>query len=141
MTREGLAAMLGEQTTACGPARDALLSGGTFVLWDGLVPAGEVTRIYRARLRITQKRGQQTQALAATVNILDQAEEALLRIGRVDAADASWTFMLFLNATTTEVLACTGVAQAKPTTNPASSRSSIDPASGDTGATGPLNLR
>ncbi|MBE1602931.1 Response regulator receiver domain-containing protein [Streptomyces sp. 1222.2] len=49
------------------------------------------------------------------------------RIGRIDAADASWTFMLFLNATTTAVMACTGVARARPTTNPASSRSGIDP--------------
>ncbi|MFD8062797.1 hypothetical protein ACFXA0_35025 [Streptomyces cyaneofuscatus] len=123
MTREDLAAMLGGQTTACGPARDALRSGGAFVIWDGLVPANQVTHTYRARLRITQKRGQQTQALAATVNILDQAGDALLRIGRIDAADTSWTFMLFLNATTTAVIACTAVARP----NPASSRSSIDP--------------
>lgn len=127
MTREDLAAMLGGQTTACGPARDALLSGGAFVIWDGLVPANQVMHTYRTRLRITQKRGQQTQALAATVNILDQAGDVLLRIGRIDAADASWTFMLFLNATTTAVMACTGVARARPTTNPASSRSGIDP--------------
>ncbi|MFC9652111.1 hypothetical protein [Streptomyces sp. NPDC056937] len=98
-----------------------------FAIWDGLVPANQVMHTYRTRLRITQKRGQQTQALAATVNILDQAGDVLLRIGRIDAADASWTFMLFLNATTTAVMACTGVAWAKPTTNPASSRCGIDP--------------
>nr|WSW66160.1 hypothetical protein OG461_08135 [Streptomyces sp. NBC_00995] len=141
MTREDLAALLGEQTTACGPARDALLSAGAFVIWDGLVPAKQVTHIYRARLRITEKRGQQTQALAATVDILDRAGDALLRIGRIDAADASWTFMLFLNATTTAVMACTGVARARPTTHPASGRSGADPQPCDRGPAGPLGLR
>ncbi|MFI6984292.1 hypothetical protein ACIBSV_37675 [Embleya sp. NPDC050154] len=38
------------------------------------------------------------------------------RIGQIDAKDSSWTFTLFLNATATEVLACTGVARsASPT--------------------------
>ncbi|MGW6917354.1 hypothetical protein ACWGB8_26510 [Kitasatospora sp. NPDC054939] len=101
--------MLAEQTPACDPARDALLTGGTFVVWDGLVPANQVAATYRARLRITQKRGQPTLALAKTVEILRSAGDELLRIGRVDTADRTWTFMLFLNATATTVLACTGV--------------------------------
>ncbi|MFD8935761.1 hypothetical protein ACFV0R_10925, partial [Streptomyces sp. NPDC059578] len=57
MTRDDLAGMLGEQTTACGPAREALIAGGTFVVWDNPVPAAQLAGIYRARLRITQKRG------------------------------------------------------------------------------------
>ncbi len=109
MTRDRLAEMLGEQTTACGPARDALLAGGIFVVWDGLVPADRLAHIYRTRLRITRKRGQPTLALAATVDLLSHAAQEPLRIGRVDAADTPWTFMLFLNATATAVLTCTGV--------------------------------
>ncbi|MET9774582.1 hypothetical protein ABZ023_09950 [Streptomyces sp. NPDC006367] len=111
MTRDELAGMLGERTTACGPARDALTAGGTFVVWDGLVPAGHLAHIYRTRLRVTQKRGRPTLALADTVDILSRAGEEPLRIGRIDAADRSWTFMLFLDATATAVLACTGVAR------------------------------
>ncbi|MFI0976030.1 hypothetical protein ACH4SP_03265 [Streptomyces sp. NPDC021093] len=111
MTRDDLAGMLGEQTTACGPARDALMAGGDFVVWDGPVPAGQLARTYRMRLRRTQRRGQPTLALAATVDRLLEAEEELLRIGQIVAADSSWTFMLFLNAAATEVLACTGVAR------------------------------
>jgi hypothetical protein len=110
MTRTGLAAMLSEQTAACGPARCALLAGGAFVVWDGLVPANRLAQTYRTRLRITQKRGQPTLALATTVDILEHAGEDPLRIGRIDTTDTSWTFMLFLNAAATEVLACTGVA-------------------------------
>jgi hypothetical protein len=119
VTRDELAEMLGERTTACGPARDALTAGGAFVVWDGLVPAGRLAHIYRTRLRITQKRGQPTLALAATVDILSRAAEEPLRVGRIDAADTSWTFMLFLDATATAVLACTGVARGKPLAEPA----------------------
>ncbi|MEV8023023.1 hypothetical protein AB0O76_43395 [Streptomyces sp. NPDC086554] len=76
-------------------------------------------RHYRTRLRITQKRGQPTLALAATVDILSHAAEEPLCIGRIDAADTSWTFMLFLNAAATAVLACTGVARCESPAEPA----------------------
>ncbi|MET9324645.1 hypothetical protein ABZX75_31480 [Streptomyces sp. NPDC003038] len=39
MTRDDLCEMLAEQTPACGPAREALLSGGAFDVWEGLVRA------------------------------------------------------------------------------------------------------
>ncbi|MFH8350436.1 hypothetical protein [Streptomyces sp. NPDC018045] len=114
MTRDEFAGMLGEQTTACGPARDALIAGGTFIVWDGLVPADRLAHTYWTRLRITQKRGQPTLALAATVGLLSHAAQEPLRLGRIDAADTPWTFMLFLNATATAGLACTGVARSQP---------------------------
>ncbi|MDX3588930.1 hypothetical protein [Streptomyces europaeiscabiei] len=120
MIRDDLTELLSEQTTACGPARDALIAGGTFVVWDGLVPANELAGIYRARLRRTQRRGQPTLALSATVDILFQAAEEPIRIGRIDTTDASWTFMLFLNATATAVLACTGVARNTSSAEPGS---------------------
>ncbi|MEV7189641.1 hypothetical protein [Kitasatospora sp. NPDC093102] len=117
MTSDDLAAMLAEQTPACGPARDALLTGGTFVVWDGLVPANQLFHTYRTRLRLTQKRGQPTLALAETVEILKGTGDELLRIGRIDTADRTWTFMLFLNATATTVLACTGVCATRDKTD------------------------
>ncbi|GHE91065.1 hypothetical protein GCM10018785_67160 [Streptomyces longispororuber] len=119
MTRDRLVEMLGGPTTACGPARDALVAGGAFVVWDGLVPADRLACIYRRRLRITQRRGQPTLALADTVDILSRAAEEPLLIGRIDAVDTSWTFMLFLNATATAVLACTGVARSERSAGPA----------------------
>ncbi|MFD9655492.1 hypothetical protein [Streptomyces mirabilis] len=39
MTRDDLADILGEQTAACGSARDALIAGGAFVVRDGRLPA------------------------------------------------------------------------------------------------------
>ncbi|WP_030660580.1 hypothetical protein [Streptomyces rimosus] len=110
MRREDLAAMLGGQTSACGAAREALLAGGAFIVWDGTVTAGRLAQVYRARLRRTLRRGRPTQGLAATVQILEDAEQRPLRIGRIDTADRSWSFTLFLDAAATAVVACTGVA-------------------------------
>ncbi|MGW6491628.1 hypothetical protein [Streptomyces sp. NPDC055056] len=119
MTRDWLTGMLGEQTTACGPARDALLAGGTFTVWDGLLPAERLAHIYQTRLRIAEKRTQPTMALSATVRHLLQAAEEPLRIGRIDAPDMSWTFIIFLNASASAVLACTGIARtAEPAAEP-----------------------
>ncbi|KOT99057.1 hypothetical protein ADK86_15615 [Streptomyces sp. NRRL F-5755] len=116
MKREDLAVMLGAQGSACGTAREALLAGGAFVVWEGTTPAGRLAHIYRARLRRTERRGQPTQGLAATVGILEEAGQEPLRIGRIDTADGTWSYMLFLDAAATAVLACTGVASgARPT--------------------------
>ncbi|MFE9769566.1 hypothetical protein ACFYPC_34455 [Streptomyces sp. NPDC005808] len=108
MTRDDLADMLGEQTAACGPARDALTAGGAFVVWDGLVPADRLAHTYRVRSRHTVRRGHTVEGLASTVGILEQAGEELLRIGRIDAVDKSSVFTLFLNAAATAVVACAG---------------------------------
>ncbi|MFI6448495.1 hypothetical protein [Kitasatospora sp. NPDC050543] len=110
MTPDGLFEMLVEQTPACGPAREALLSGGTFGVWDGLVPADQLFHTYRTRLRIAQKRGRATLGLAETVGLLERMEDELLRIGWIDTTDRAWAFTLFLNATATTVLACASVA-------------------------------
>ncbi|MFJ6121648.1 hypothetical protein [Streptomyces sp. NPDC092129] len=108
MTRDDLADMLGEQTAACGPARDALIAGGAFVVWDGLLPADRLAYAYRVRLRHTLMRGHTVEGLAATVGILEQAGDELLRIGRIDAVDKSLVFTLFLNSAATAVVACIG---------------------------------
>lgn len=73
VTREDLADMLGEQTAACGPARDALIAGGAFVIWDGLLPANRHAGTYGIRLRHTLRRGHTVEGLAATVDILGAA--------------------------------------------------------------------
>ncbi|MFE1296588.1 hypothetical protein [Streptomyces sp. NPDC058731] len=108
MTRDDLFEMLAEQTPACGPAREALLSGGTFEVWDGLVPADRLFHTYRTRtrLRLTQKRGVATLGLTETVEILEQAGDQALRIGMIKTAGQAWTFMLLLDAAATTVIAC-----------------------------------
>lgn len=113
MTREDLAAMLGDRTPVREAARDALLTGGAFAVWDGPVPADRLAHLYRGRLRRTRAHGQRTRDLPATVAALEQSGGEPLRLGRVKAADGSWTFLVFLDAAATAVVACTGVARTR----------------------------
>ena len=111
MDRAELAGMLGDQTTACEPARAALLDGGDFVVWDGRVPSQELAGIYAARLRRTGKRGTETLALPSTVDIFTRLEAAQVKIGSILSPDRTWAFMLFLADDASTVVACTGVRQ------------------------------
>ncbi|MFD0274147.1 hypothetical protein ACFVHB_09590 [Kitasatospora sp. NPDC127111] len=114
MTRDDLAEMLADQTPACGPARGALLSGGTFTVWDSLIPANRHVGVYRRRLRTTQRRGVATLGLTETVGILERAGDEPLRIGLIQTADQAWGFMLFFNAAATTVLACARGGRVRP---------------------------
>lgn len=109
MDRAELAGMLRDQTAACEPAREALLAGGDFVVWDGRVPSQQLVGIYAARLRRARKRGTETLALPSTVDILTRLEAAQVRIGCIFSLDRTWAFMLFLADDASAVLACTGV--------------------------------
>ncbi|MFF3538864.1 hypothetical protein ACFYXP_33695 [Streptomyces sp. NPDC002466] len=108
MTRDDLIAMLREQTPACGPARNALIAGADFVVWDGLVPANRHAGVFRTRMRRSLKRGRTVDGLANSVDILRRAGEEPLRTGSIDAVDRSFWFMIFLNSTATAVVACFG---------------------------------
>lgn len=111
--------MLREQTPACGPARDALIAGGVFVVWDGLVPADRHAGVCGIRMRTAARRGHTVEGLAATVDILRQAGEELLRTGSIDSVDMSAVFTIFLNSSATEVLACAGGPRRDPLQMPA----------------------
>ncbi|MFD4114705.1 hypothetical protein ACFWSJ_14735 [Streptomyces niveus] len=108
VTRHDLIAMLREQTSACGPARDVLIAGGDFVVWDSLVPANRHAGVFRARMRHSLRRGHTIDRLADSVDILKQAGEKPLRTGSIDAVDKSSVFTIFLNSTATVVVACCG---------------------------------
>lgn len=112
MNRAALAEMLNGQTTACEPAKAVLLGGGDFVIWDGNVPAQQLAGIYAARLRRARRRGTETLALSATVDILTRYGTAPLRLGCISTRDRTWAFMLFITDDASVVLACTGVRQA-----------------------------
>lgn len=111
--------MLREQTPACGPARDALIAGGAFVVWDGLVPANRHAGVFAIRICTAARRGHTIEGLAATVDILREAGEEPLRTGCIDSADMSSVFTIFLNCSATEVLACAGGPRPNPVQTPA----------------------
>ncbi|MBA9050762.1 MULTISPECIES: hypothetical protein [Streptomyces] len=108
MTRNDLIAMLREQTPACGPARDALVAGADFVVWDSLVPANRYAGVFRGRMLHSSKRGHTIDGLADSVDLLKRAGEGPLRTGSIDAVDGSSWFTIFLNSTATAVVACCG---------------------------------
>ncbi len=101
--------MLGQQTAACPPAQAALLAGGHFVIWEGSAPARHLAATYRRRLRLTERRGQETLALDTTVEILEAAGDLPIQLGRIEDHEGPWIFILFLTPVPETVLACTAV--------------------------------
>jgi hypothetical protein len=89
--------------------RDALAAGGEVVVWDREVPQWMVAGIASTRLRWSLKPGLTTLGLDETVEILARHRDEQLRTGIINAADRSWFFTLYFDATGTEVLACSGV--------------------------------
>ncbi|MCX5096658.1 hypothetical protein OOK36_49710 [Streptomyces sp. NBC_00365] len=73
-----------------------------------------VAGIAATRLRWSLKRGLTTIGLDEPVEILARHRDERLRTGIIDAADRSWHFTLYLNATGTELLACSGVKREPP---------------------------
>ncbi|MBD0692993.1 hypothetical protein [Streptomyces sp. CBMA123] len=106
MEREDLARMLTDQTPACAPAREALLAGGTFDVWDRPLPARHHFGVYARRLRNARRRGVPTLGVTEALRILERAGGEPLRPGRIVTADGAWAFVLFLDASATAVLAC-----------------------------------
>ncbi|MEU6657822.1 hypothetical protein [Streptomyces sp. NPDC046821] len=109
MNRAELAGMLNGRSEACEPAKAALLGGGDFVVWDGTAPGQRLADVYAARDRRARKRGTETLALSATVDILTQYGTTPLRPGCIFSPDRTWAFMLFLTEDARSILACTGV--------------------------------
>ncbi|MFJ3723183.1 hypothetical protein ACIPYQ_11500 [Streptomyces sp. NPDC090045] len=106
--------MLSEQTRACQAARDAIAAGGRVVDWDNEVPCWMVAGIAATRLRQSLKIGLTALGLDETVEILAQHRDKQLGTGIIDAADRSWNFTLYFDATGTELLACSGVKREPP---------------------------
>jgi hypothetical protein len=113
-SQSNIAAMLTDQTRACQAARDAIAAGGQVTVWDNEVPHWMVGGIAATRLRRSLKIGLTTLGLDETVEILAQHRDKQLRTGIIDAADRSWHFTLYFDATGTELLACSGVKREKP---------------------------
>ncbi|MEU9714012.1 hypothetical protein [Streptomyces sp. NPDC047976] len=102
--------MLKDQTSACKAARDAIAANGEVMLYDGQPPVWMVLGIAATRLRRSLRIGLTTLGLDETVEILRaRHSDDRLRTGNIIAADRSWFFTLYFNATGTELLACSGL--------------------------------
>lgn len=110
-----ITAMLKDQTSACKAARDAIAAGGEVMLYDGQPPQWMVAGIAATRLRRSLRIGLTTLGLDETVEILRALHrDEQLRTGNIVAADRSWFFTLYFDATGTELLACSGVKNERP---------------------------
>lgn len=110
-----ITAMLKGQTSASKAARDAIAAGGEVALYDGQPPQWMVLGIAATRLRRSLKIGLTTLGLDETVEILRaRHRDEQLRTGNIVAADRSWLFTLYFDATETELMACSGVKNERP---------------------------
>ncbi|MFJ9611498.1 hypothetical protein ACIRS1_34680 [Kitasatospora sp. NPDC101176] len=107
--RPDLAAMLTDQTTACAPAREALLAGGRLRFSSRVAPDWTVRGIAATRLGWARKVGLVTLGLDESVEILSRHRDVSFLTGLLDAPDRSWFFTLYFDATGTGLLACSAV--------------------------------
>ncbi|MFC9863588.1 MULTISPECIES: hypothetical protein [unclassified Streptomyces] len=114
-SQRDITVMLEDQTSACKAARDAIAAGGKVMLYDRQPPQWMVLGIAATRLKRSLKIGLTTLGLVETVEILGALpRDEQLRIGNIVAADRSWFFTLYFDATGTELLACSGVKNERP---------------------------
>ncbi|MFE9565912.1 hypothetical protein ACFYM0_32940 [Streptomyces sp. NPDC006487] len=107
--------MLKGRTSACKAARDAIAAGAEVVLDDGQPPQWMVLGIAARRLRRSLKIGLVTLGLDETVEVLRaRPHDERLRTGNIVTTDWSWFFTLYFDATGTELLACGGVKNERP---------------------------
>ncbi|MEV8343886.1 hypothetical protein [Streptomyces niveus] len=110
-----IAAMLRGQTSACEAARAAIADGGEVMLYHGRPPQWMVLGITSTRLKRSLKTGLVTLGLDETVEILrTRHPDEQLRLGSIVAPDRSWFFTVYFDATGTELLACSGVKNERP---------------------------
>ncbi|MGW7051326.1 hypothetical protein [Streptomyces sp. NPDC054887] len=108
MEREALVTALDDGTEAATSARTAILTGGDYTVWEGTTCAKALAGVYERRLRRARRTGQRTLDLERAVRLL-RHHGAPVRVGRVDAPDRSWVYLLFLVGDGTDLVACTGV--------------------------------
>ncbi len=102
-----MAGLLRDGSEAASSARVALLDGGTGTVWDGSTTSASLAHIYRRRLRLTQRTGQETVGLERAVERLS-AHSAPVRLGHITSRDGRWTYLLFLTEDALTLIACTG---------------------------------
>ncbi|MFJ9395719.1 hypothetical protein ACIRQT_12685 [Streptomyces californicus] len=108
MEQHALEALLGaDGGEAAGKALAVLRGGGGYWVGDRAQPAGRHAGVYGQRLRRMRKYGIEPLGLEAAVQAV-RAYGRPVRTGMVDAADRSWTALLFLTEDGGTLLACAG---------------------------------
>jgi hypothetical protein len=95
---------------AADAAGGCLRHAGLGVIWDGASSAEVLARIYRRRLGLTRRTGQETLGLEHAVQLLS-SYGLPTRLGQTTSSDGHWVYMIFLSEDAQSLIACTGVRQ------------------------------
>ncbi|MFF5770305.1 hypothetical protein ACFY8V_24100 [Streptomyces californicus] len=119
-----------------GKALAVLRGGGGYWVGDRAQPAGRHAGVYGHRLRRMRKYGIEPLGLEAAVQTV-RAYGRPVRTGMVDAADRSWTALLFLTEDGGTLLACAGWPLPLVRTPPVGKPSAGEPPAGEPPAVEP----
>jgi hypothetical protein len=109
MERDQLVELLNGPGGAGIACRQALLDGATFLVWKGCAAADRMVPAYERRQRHAVAEGVATLGLPEALVALRAMGTEQLRLGQVTLLDNTYSFMLFLAADLSVVVACLGI--------------------------------
>ncbi|MEU6527826.1 hypothetical protein ABZ869_01375 [Streptomyces sp. NPDC046928] len=107
MERRELEALLSGDDEASAKALATLRAGGTYWVADEAQPAGRHAGVFNLRLQRMRRRGIEPLGLERAVQRVREHGRPV-RTGLIDAADRTWTTLLFLTEDGGELVACAG---------------------------------
>ncbi|MFB7460034.1 hypothetical protein [Streptomyces sp. NPDC056188] len=110
MEKDQIADLLRDGSEVTALVRAALLGGGVGILWDGATASESLAKVYRRRLGLTRRTGQETLGLERAVELLS-GYGSPIRLGQVTSPGGHWVYILFLSEDAESLIACTGVRQ------------------------------
>ncbi|MFF3693721.1 hypothetical protein [Streptomyces sp. NPDC002221] len=85
----------------------ALRGGATYWVGDRAQPAGQHAGVFKGRLQRMRKHGLEPLGLERAVQLVREHDRPV-RTGLIDAADRTWTTLLFLTEDGSALVACAG---------------------------------
>lgn len=107
MEQHVLESLLAGDDEASVIALATLRSGATYWVADRAQPAGQHAGVFKLRLQRMRKHGLEPLGLERAVQLVREHGRPV-RTGMIDAADRTWTTLLFLTEDGTALLACAG---------------------------------
>ncbi|MFC8421602.1 hypothetical protein ACFUN7_12080 [Streptomyces sp. NPDC057236] len=107
MERHALESLLGGDDEASVMALATLRSGATYWVADRAQPAGVHAGVFKRRLQRMRMRGFEPLGLERAVQLVREHGRPV-RTGLIDAADRTWTTLVFLTEDGSALVACAG---------------------------------
>ncbi|MFG2132688.1 hypothetical protein ACGFNV_33460 [Streptomyces sp. NPDC048751] len=107
MERHALESLLAGDDEASVTALATLRSGATYWVADRAQPAGQHAGVFKHRLQRMRMHGLEPLGLERAVQLIREHGQPV-RTGFIDAADRTWTTLLFLTEDGSALVACAG---------------------------------